>query len=92
MSGRVRFNVLSPETEREMGQSSYKAIMNQFQGHIIPGYSPEVRRVKGVLSRLVEGLDKLDASNSSAVVDTDIEKWDVYVVASDQVNAFVIPG
>lgn len=92
MSGRMRFNVLSPESEREMGKSSYSAVMEQFHGNILPGFSPEARRVQRVLARLVDGLGKLDGAGSSAVVDTDIDKWDVYVVSSDQANAFVIPG
>jgi hypothetical protein len=92
MSGRTRFNVLSPEYEREMGRSSYSAIIKEFNGHILPGFAPEAQRVRRVLARLVEGLGKLDAEMSLAVGDTDMENWEVYVVASDQANAFVIPG
>jgi hypothetical protein len=92
MSGRTRFNVLSPAYEREMGRSSYSAIINEFNGHILPGFAPEALRVRRVLARLVEGLGKLDGNTAPAVGDTDIENWEVYVVASDQANAFVIPG
>jgi hypothetical protein len=92
MSGRMRFNVVGPEYEREMGRSSYHAIAREFQGHILPGFAPEAQRVRRVLARLVEGLGKLEGEMAPAPGDTDIENWEVYVVSSDQANAFVIPG
>jgi metalloendopeptidase OMA1, mitochondrial len=92
MSGRLRFNMLSPEYERKMGYSTFHSIVEEFQGHILPGFAPEAQRVHRVLARLVEGLGKLGGDLAPAIGDTEIENWEVYVVDSKEANAFVVPG
>ena len=79
VSGRKRFNCISPETEAELGKQQYEEVLRQYKGSILPASRPEVRMVKKVLDRLVP--------NSGVEGD-----WEVFVVQSEEANAFVIPG
>jgi metalloendopeptidase OMA1, mitochondrial len=106
VSGRKRFNIVKPEWEVQMGQWEYESIMNdpETKKNILPAYHPSVVRVKRVMSRLVSGLDDLQRSDdeyatghkedmlAKADKEGDLEKWEVHVIESKQVNAFVIPG
>ena len=54
--------------------------MQQYRGRMLPNYDPRTRMVRNVLQRLIPavGMDDLN--------------WEVYVIDSEETNAFVIPG
>ena len=81
VSGRKRFNWVSPEYEQEMGKAQYGQIMQQFRGAILPDHHPHSKFVHKVLNRLIpsSGLEN--------------EAWEAHVIdAPNEMNAFVIPG
>ena len=80
VTGRRRFNVISPEREKEAGQQMYAQTMQEFGAKLMPSSSPEHRLVQRVLTRLLphSGLEG--------------EDWEVHVINDDMKNAFVIPG
>ena len=81
ISGRRRFNCISPAREAEMTGSQYQMIMQQYGRDILPPDHPHSKMVNRVLRRLVPaaGLEE--------------EKWEVKVINDpDQQNAFVLPG
>ncbi|KAF3911824.1 hypothetical protein AA313_de0208171 [Arthrobotrys entomopaga] len=81
VSGRRRFNVISQEFEKQLGESQYVQIKTQFRHEILPEYDPRVIQVRRVLGRLIP--------NSGLPADYD---WKVTVIESKETNAFVIPG
>ncbi|KAF3924889.1 hypothetical protein ABW21_db0206448 [Orbilia brochopaga] len=81
VSGRRRFNVISPDFEKQLGDSQFTEIQKQYQHNILPDTDPRVRQVRRVLARLIP--------NSGLPDDYD---WQVTVIESDETNAFVIPG
>ncbi|WPH02763.1 Hypothetical protein R9X50_00563100 [Acrodontium crateriforme] len=80
VSGRRRFNVLSAEREKAMGESMYQQTMQEYGNKIMPAYTHEHRLVSRVLSRLIpaSGLEG--------------EDWEIHVINENIKNAFVIPG
>ena len=80
VSGRRRFNVISPETETELAKEQYSLLMQEFKGKILSGRDPRVITVKRVLERLIP------ASGMTG------QNWEVHVIDSPEKNAFVIPG
>jgi metalloendopeptidase OMA1, mitochondrial len=99
ISGRSRFNVVSPDWEKELGKQQYDEIMKQFREAILPEYTSEVRAVKRVLKNLVSGLAKLESYDEFGeegrvvnATDGSLEGWEVHVISSDEANAFVLPG
>lgn len=80
VSGRRRFNVVSPENEQWAAQQQYEEIMKQYGGQLLPAYHPQVRMVQRVADRLIpsSGLEG--------------EEWEVHVIQDEMENAFVIPG
>jgi hypothetical protein len=83
VSGRRRFNIISPSLEASLGRASVDEVKEEYQGRILPEYDPRVQQVKRVLDRLLpfaegEGLKGLD--------------WEVHVIDSPEQNAFVAPG
>ncbi|KAJ4363663.1 metalloendopeptidase [Neocucurbitaria cava] len=83
VSGRRRFNIISPGMEEMMGKATVDQVREEYQGKILPDYDPRVRSVKKVLQRLLpfaegEGLKELE--------------WEVAVIDSPEQNAFVAPG
>jgi hypothetical protein len=86
-----------------MGEQTYRDLLQEMKGNMLPENHPSVVQVKRVLGRLVEGLAKLeneghlteggDAAAVSAMGwSNGSDDWVVHVIASDQANAFVIPG
>ncbi|KAL4895589.1 peptidase family M48-domain-containing protein [Aspergillus ambiguus] len=81
MTGRRRFNCVSPKWELQMGVESYREVLNQERGKILPANHPLTVSVNRVLQRLIpqaqiEGAD-----------------WQVHVIDEPQTkNAFVLPG
>lgn len=81
VTGRRRFNVVSPETEKQLSQGAYQEILAQFEGRILPSNHRHTEIVAKVAERLIphSGLQG--------------EEWRVHVIDDkSQVNAFVIPG
>lgn len=83
VSGRRRFNIISPGIEEALGQQSVEQVRQEYQGRILPDSDARVRQVKRVLERLLpyaegEGLKDLN--------------WEVTVIESPEQNAFVAPG
>lgn len=83
VSGRRRFNMISPGMEEALGKSTVEQVRQEYHGRILPDHDPRVRQVKRVLERLLpyaegEGLKNLD--------------WEVAVIDSPEQNAFVAPG
>jgi hypothetical protein len=83
VSGRRRFNIISPGMEEALGQSTVEQVRQEYKGRILPDSDPRVRQVKRVLERLLpyaegEGLKDL--------------QWEVTVIESPEQNAFVAPG
>jgi hypothetical protein len=83
VSGRRRFNIISPGIEEALGRSSVEQVRQEYRGRILPDSDARVRQVKRVLERLLpyaegEGLKDL--------------QWEVAVIESPEQNAFVAPG
>jgi len=80
VSGRRRFNIISPKTEEELGKQQYKQILAQFRGQLVSDWDPRVRMVRRVMDRLipVSGLPS--------------QEWEIHVIESEERNAFVLPG
>ena len=81
VSGRRRFNWVSPAQEEEMGKQQYGQILQEFRGKILPRWHPHTMMVHRVLDRLIpaSGLEG--------------QEWEVHVIDDkEQMNAFVIPG
>lgn len=101
ISGRRRFNIVSSERERKFGLQQYESLMEEFKGQILPQSHPQVRDVKRVLAKLVDGLERLEESSEIDLGDetrvlntrnTSLDDWEVNVIQSPIANAFVIPG
>ncbi|OAL48462.1 hypothetical protein IQ07DRAFT_622891 [Pyrenochaeta sp. DS3sAY3a] len=83
VSGRRRFNMISPALEESLGKATVEQVRQEYAGRILPDYDPRVQQVKRVLERLLpfaegEGLRDLD--------------WEVTVIDAPEQNAFVAPG
>lgn len=83
VSGRRRFNIISPGMEESLGKATVDQVKEQYQGQFLSDHDPRARQVKKVLERLVpfaegEGLKGMD--------------WEVHVIDSPEQNAFVAPG
>jgi len=81
VSGRRRFNIISPAFEAQLGVQQYQQVLEQFRGRILSDADPRTRQVKRVLERLIP--------NSGLPADFE---WKVHVIDSEETNAFVIPG
>ncbi|KAJ2699476.1 metalloendopeptidase [Coemansia sp. IMI 209128] len=78
-TGRRRFNNVSPEYARQIGEQAYLETLAQYRNQIIPPNSPISRNVSRVATRLISATDQKD--------------WVVHVIyAPDEKNAFVLPG
>ncbi|OCK77172.1 hypothetical protein K432DRAFT_384901 [Lepidopterella palustris CBS 459.81] len=80
VSGRRRFNCISPATEEATAKQFFEEIMQEYQDQILSQWDPRTRRVQRVLDRLIP------ASGLTG------ENWEVHVIDSPERNAFVIPG
>jgi hypothetical protein len=72
--------MITPEQEASISKQQYDLIIQQYHGKILPDFDKRVKRVRNVLERLIpsSGLTGL--------------KWEIHVIESEEVNAFVIPG
>ena len=81
ITGRRRFNCISPELEKQISAGGYESVLQQYKGRILPSNHPYSILVDRVMRRLipVSGLER--------------EKWEVRVIDDPgQKNAFVMPG
>jgi predicted Zn-dependent protease len=83
ISGRRRFNIISPSLEERLGKSTVDQVKQEYQGRFLSEYDPRVKQVKKVLARL------LPYAQSSGLEAMD---WEVHVIDSPEQNAFVAPG
>ena len=81
VTGRTRFNAMSPEREQAISQLMYDQTMQGLGQKILPQWHASSRMVQRVLDRLIPASGLEDA------------KWEVYVIDEpNEANAFVIPG
>lgn len=84
---------LTPEQEHALGRRAYAEVLREFQGRILPGNRPEVRRVHQVTARIVRAatieplLQEINLHVRGFRFD-----WEVNVIESNQINAFALPG
>ncbi|KAG8531453.1 uncharacterized protein KY384_003082 [Bacidia gigantensis] len=81
ITGRGRFNIISPDFEKKISEGGYEATVRQYQDRILSPEHPTSQMVRRVMQRLipVSGMEN--------------EKWEVRVIDDPgQVNAFVMPG
>jgi hypothetical protein len=83
VSGRRRFNIISPRIEEALGKSSVEQIREEYKGRILPDHDGRVKQVKRVLERL------LPYAEGKGLKDLN---WEVTVIESEEQNAFVAPG
>lgn len=80
VTGRRRFNVVSPELEKKLVEGQFEDLLQSLGNRILPPDHPYTQQVQRVMRRLVpvSGLEK--------------EKWEVCVIDDpDEKNAFVLP-
>ncbi|EMR09033.2 hypothetical protein PNEG_02806 [Pneumocystis murina B123] len=80
ISNRRRFNDVSPQFEKKISQETYRQIIHQYRGRILPSNHPLTRRVQQVMIRLIR---------ASKLKDID---WEIHVIDDPQRNAFILPG
>lgn len=84
ITGRRRFNCLSPETERQvLGDAGYEDLVREYRGKILPESHPNTRMVRRVVERLLPAVGNLGTET----------EWAVHVIDDpNEKNAFVVPG
>jgi hypothetical protein len=106
ISGRRRFNIVTPEMERELAETQYQAFLKEVGPGILPPWHPEVLRVKRVMAKLISGLSNLEDQGMSQkgqgaaltsgkapwTSEQGLEAWQVHVVDAPILNAVVLPG
>ncbi|KAF2448264.1 hypothetical protein P171DRAFT_209647 [Karstenula rhodostoma CBS 690.94] len=83
ISGRRRFNIISPRIEAQIGAATVGEVQQQYQGQMLPEWDQRVRSVKKVLERLIPFAEQAGLH--------DVE-WEIHVIDSPEQNAFVAPG
>jgi metalloendopeptidase OMA1, mitochondrial len=82
ITGRRRFNIVSPETEKSIMEGGYPQMLAELRGQILPAEHPYTRMVANVVERLLPSVKGLAGND-----------WKVHVVDDPkQKNAFVMPG
>jgi len=80
VSGRRRFNIISPKTEEELGEQQYQQVLAQYRGQLVSDWDPRLRMVRRVMDRLIP------------VSGLSYQEWEIHVIESEEKNAFVLPG
>ncbi|KAG0053969.1 hypothetical protein BGZ83_000113 [Gryganskiella cystojenkinii] len=80
MTGRRRFMDISQSQEAVMAQEAYQQVMHQYGNQILPPNHAYTQYVKKVAARIVRAAGMQDL------------EWEFHVIASDEKNAFVLPG
>lgn len=83
ITGRRRFNVVSPEREKALvSDGAYQETLREYGGKILPKDHPHTQLVARIVTRLLPAVQGLDQGD-----------WQVHVIDDDsQPNAFVMPG
>lgn len=68
-----------------MGEESYQQLMRELRGRILPEAHPHVQLVKQILDRLITSSETYDPGVRNL-------EWELHVIASEEKNAFVLPG
>jgi hypothetical protein len=55
VSGRRRFNFISPEVEESLSSSTCAQLLQEYEGRILPSSAPQARKVRKVLDRYGPG-------------------------------------
>ncbi|KAF3914196.1 hypothetical protein ABW20_dc0102447 [Dactylellina cionopaga] len=84
ISNRLRFNIISPRAENQLGEWQYEQTMETYKEYILPESDPRVIQVRKVFERLLP--------NSGLPVTEEVLKRVTVIDQPDEVNAFVIPG
>ncbi|KAF2215485.1 hypothetical protein CERZMDRAFT_110148 [Cercospora zeae-maydis SCOH1-5] len=85
ISGRKRFNIVSPAWEKWIGKQQYEQVLQEFasKGKILSKNSREHVMVERVLRRLLPHCGMNGEGD---------EEWELHVIDDDTQNAFVMPG
>ncbi|EXJ89158.1 hypothetical protein A1O3_02222 [Capronia epimyces CBS 606.96] len=79
---RRRFNILSPETEKQLSEGAYQSTLQEYNGRILSSNHPLTKQVARVVERILPATGGLAGDD-----------WRVHVIDDPQMkNAFVIPG
>ncbi|OQR87259.1 metalloprotease family M48X [Achlya hypogyna] len=79
-TGRRRLMLMSQNAERRLGEQSFRDILRQHSGAILPRSDPRSKMVRAVGERLAKASDRPDF------------KWEFVVIDSPEPNAFCLPG
>jgi predicted Zn-dependent protease len=91
LTGRSHLILCSHDTERALGRQAADAVLADAGPRaVLPPSSPAARRVARVAARLVTALREDDRLRKVPHLAT--QPWRFTVIASPQVNAFVVPG
>ncbi|KAI0994926.1 hypothetical protein K3495_g13255 [Podosphaera aphanis] len=80
LSRRTRFMYFTEEDALKEGRQAYQEIMQRSGNAILPPSDWRTRKVERVMGRLIEAWDLQHVD------------WEINVILSNEVNAFVIPG
>lgn len=84
ITGRRRFMAMSEAQEKVISELSFRQVIQEFHGAILPPTHPAVRYVERVASKII-------ASISPRLIAPETQ-WRIFVVDSPVANAFVLPG
>eukprot|EP00240_Pyramimonas_obovata_P012881 CAMPEP_0118926680 /NCGR_PEP_ID=MMETSP1169-20130426/4310_1 /TAXON_ID=36882 /ORGANISM="Pyramimonas obovata, Strain CCMP722" /LENGTH=246 /DNA_ID=CAMNT_0006868277 /DNA_START=451 /DNA_END=1191 /DNA_ORIENTATION=- len=83
--------MLSSKTEKELGKPALASVLGEFRGRVLPPNHPATRKVSSIGRRLVAALNEPFQKGATLSHLRDVQ-WEYYVIDSDMVNAFVLPG
>jgi predicted Zn-dependent protease len=91
--GREQPLALSPHEELEVGRQARDEVRAEYRGRILPESDPDVRRVRGVVGRLVRAaeIEPLQREINLKVRGYRFE-WEADVIRERQANAFCLPA
>ena len=96
IAGRFHNGALSRDAERKLGSRTYEQVKEEARanGTLLPANHPQAQRVRRVGKRVAQAVERLrkHETSSSGVHHLKDLEWEFLVVASNQVNAFVVPG
>ena len=86
-SNRLHFTFLGPEEELSLGNQAYSEVVSTERERLLQPNDPAVQQVKEVAGNI------LRVAVEDGVIDSgSIKNWEVNVIESNVVNAFVLPS